>query len=147
MPKREVWEFRCDIEPIYCHGSFTLNTQVLSEMSDYTYKCYSRGYCQTAHRAKLCKDALTYLSGTLNDPGPSSAPCTLCTLQRSGDTLRFIPPSLSDSQQHAQVLIVGGGPSGSYAAACLAREGFGVVILEATAFPRPASFCFDSKHV
>jgi 2-polyprenyl-6-methoxyphenol hydroxylase-like FAD-dependent oxidoreductase len=31
---------------------------------------------------------------------------------------------------------VGGGPSGSYAAACLAREGFHVVILEAAGFPR-----------
>ncbi|KAH9174675.1 hypothetical protein EDB89DRAFT_458615 [Lactarius sanguifluus] len=38
--------------------------------------------------------------------------------------------------EHAQILIVGGGPSGSYAAASLALEGFHVVVLEATAFPR-----------
>ncbi|KAH9036550.1 FAD/NAD(P)-binding domain-containing protein [Lactarius hengduanensis] len=38
--------------------------------------------------------------------------------------------------EHAQILIVGGGPSGSYAAASLALEGFHVVLLEATAFPR-----------
>ncbi|KAF8271874.1 hypothetical protein EI94DRAFT_493683 [Lactarius quietus] len=38
--------------------------------------------------------------------------------------------------EHAQILVVGGGPSGSYAAASLALEGFHVVLLEATAFPR-----------
>ncbi|KIJ58602.1 hypothetical protein HYDPIDRAFT_176510 [Hydnomerulius pinastri MD-312] len=36
----------------------------------------------------------------------------------------------------AQILVVGGGPAGSYAAAVLAREGFDVVVLEAAAFPR-----------
>jgi flavine halogenase len=36
--------------------------------------------------------------------------------------------------------VVGGGPSGSYAAACLTLEGFHVVLLEATTFPRFASF-------
>ncbi|OJA15106.1 hypothetical protein AZE42_05581 [Rhizopogon vesiculosus] len=35
-----------------------------------------------------------------------------------------------------QILVVGGGPSGSYAAAALAREGFQVTLLEATKFPR-----------
>ncbi|KAI0264704.1 hypothetical protein BC834DRAFT_1042243 [Gloeopeniophorella convolvens] len=38
--------------------------------------------------------------------------------------------------QHAQILVVGGGPSGSYAAAALAREGFHVVLFEAAVFPR-----------
>ncbi|VDB92353.1 unnamed protein product [Peniophora sp. CBMAI 1063] len=41
-----------------------------------------------------------------------------------------LPPS------HAQILIVGGGPAGSYAAAALAREGFHVVLFEAAVFPR-----------
>ncbi|TFY79281.1 hypothetical protein EWM64_g4732 [Hericium alpestre] len=41
-----------------------------------------------------------------------------------------LPPS------HAQVLVIGGGPSGSYAAAVLAREGFDVALFEATTFPR-----------
>ncbi|TFY60324.1 hypothetical protein EVG20_g7463 [Dentipellis fragilis] len=36
----------------------------------------------------------------------------------------------------AQVLVIGGGPSGSYAAAALAREGRDVVLLEAATFPR-----------
>jgi len=36
----------------------------------------------------------------------------------------------------AQILVIGGGPSGSYSAAALAREGFQVVLLEASKFPR-----------
>ncbi|KAI0064890.1 FAD/NAD(P)-binding domain-containing protein [Artomyces pyxidatus] len=37
---------------------------------------------------------------------------------------------------HAQVLVIGGGPSGSYAATALAQEGLDVVLLEAATFPR-----------
>ncbi|KAJ7157844.1 hypothetical protein C8R43DRAFT_1124994 [Mycena crocata] len=37
---------------------------------------------------------------------------------------------------HAQVLVIGGGPGGSYAASALAREGIDVVLLEASKFPR-----------
>ncbi|KAI0027549.1 hypothetical protein K488DRAFT_81076 [Vararia minispora EC-137] len=37
---------------------------------------------------------------------------------------------------YAQILVVGGGPAGSYAATALAREGFQVVLFEAAAFPR-----------
>jgi flavine halogenase len=35
-----------------------------------------------------------------------------------------------------QILVVGGGPGGSYAASALAREGFQVTLLEAVQFPR-----------
>ncbi|OCH92024.1 FAD/NAD(P)-binding domain-containing protein [Obba rivulosa] len=38
--------------------------------------------------------------------------------------------------KRAQVLVVGGGPAGSYAAAALAREGFNVVLFEMSKFPR-----------
>lgn len=38
--------------------------------------------------------------------------------------------------QHAQILVVGGGPSGSYTASALSREGLDVVLLEAAHFPR-----------
>ncbi|KAJ2916304.1 hypothetical protein MD484_g4125, partial [Candolleomyces efflorescens] len=38
--------------------------------------------------------------------------------------------------QYAQVLVVGGGPAGAYAAAALAREGIDVTLLEASKFPR-----------
>lgn len=37
---------------------------------------------------------------------------------------------------HATVLVVGGGPGGSYAASVLAREGVDTVLLEADVFPR-----------
>ncbi|KAF8888756.1 O-methyltransferase [Infundibulicybe gibba] len=36
----------------------------------------------------------------------------------------------------SQILVLGGGPAGSYAATVLAREGFDVVLLEAAKFPR-----------
>jgi flavine halogenase len=35
-----------------------------------------------------------------------------------------------------QILVLGGGPAGSYAASILALEGFDVVLLEAVKFPR-----------
>jgi flavin-dependent dehydrogenase len=35
-----------------------------------------------------------------------------------------------------QVLVVGGGPAGSYCSAALAREGIDTVLLEADKFPR-----------
>jgi flavine halogenase len=39
-------------------------------------------------------------------------------------------------QMHAQVLVIGGGPAGSYTACALAREGLNVVLFEAAKFPR-----------
>lgn len=38
--------------------------------------------------------------------------------------------------QNAQILVIGGGPAGSYTASMLALEGFDVVLLEAAKFPR-----------
>ncbi|KAG2137224.1 hypothetical protein BD769DRAFT_1638137 [Suillus cothurnatus] len=42
----------------------------------------------------------------------------------------------SQIPKHAQILVVGGGPSGSYTASALAREGLDVVLLEGAQFPR-----------
>jgi len=38
--------------------------------------------------------------------------------------------------KHVQVLVIGGGPSGSYTASVLAQEGLDVAILETDKFPR-----------
>ncbi|KAJ7270866.1 FAD/NAD(P)-binding domain-containing protein [Mycena rebaudengoi] len=43
---------------------------------------------------------------------------------------------MSSVPTSAKVLVIGGGPGGSYAATCLARENIDVVLLEADKFPR-----------
>ena len=43
--------------------------------------------------------------------------------------------------EQCTVLVVGGGPGGSYAAAALAREGIDTVLLEADVHPRYADPC------
>ncbi|KAF8178542.1 FAD binding domain-containing protein [Mycena galopus ATCC 62051] len=45
-------------------------------------------------------------------------------------------PAYNLPPKNAQVLIIGGGPAGSYAASVLAREGISVTVLEAAKFPR-----------
>ncbi|KAI0783000.1 hypothetical protein C8Q75DRAFT_482022 [Abortiporus biennis] len=48
----------------------------------------------------------------------------------SSDSSVALPP------KHAQILVIGGGPGGSYAATALAREGYDVVLLEMAKLPR-----------
>ena len=43
--------------------------------------------------------------------------------------------------QKCTVLVIGGGPAGSYCAAALAREGIDTVLLEAEKFPRSVTLC------
>ncbi|KAJ7874822.1 FAD binding domain-containing protein [Mycena olivaceomarginata] len=45
-------------------------------------------------------------------------------------------PAYNLPPKNAQVLIIGGGPAGSYAASVLAREGISVTVLESAKFPR-----------
>ena len=42
----------------------------------------------------------------------------------------------ASSKDKFKVLVVGGGPAGSYAASVLAREGIDVVVLDMSKFPR-----------
>ncbi|KAG0702265.1 putative halogenase [Suillus ampliporus] len=51
-------------------------------------------------------------------------------------TIPFVEMAIQTVPTSTQILVVGGGPAGSYAAAALAREGFEVTLLEATKFPR-----------
>ncbi|KAJ3785939.1 FAD binding domain-containing protein [Lentinula aff. detonsa] len=46
--------------------------------------------------------------------------------------------------KHVEVLVIGGGPAGSYAASVLSREGIDVVVLESTKFPRALSQKFST---
>jgi flavin-dependent dehydrogenase len=59
--------------------------------------------------------------------------------------------------EQCTVLVVGGGPGGSYAAAALSREGIDTVLLESDVHPRcvgscvffshfTVSCCFDGRH-
>ena len=54
----------------------------------------------------------------------------------------FLVPSTISKQENmaipekTSVLVIGGGPAGSYAACSLAREGIDTVLLEADVFPR-----------
>lgn len=49
--------------------------------------------------------------------------------------------------EQCTVLVVGGGPAGSYASSALAREGISVVLLEADNFPRLVSLCSNSLQL
>jgi FAD binding domain len=49
---------------------------------------------------------------------------------------RFRSNKAMSIPEECTVLVVGGGPAGSYSAAALAREGINTVLLEADVFPR-----------
>lgn len=73
----------------------------------------------------------------------SASPSSLPPLVHATPFVFRHQPLMSVSQ-HTQVLIIGGGPAGSYAAAALAREGLQVTLLEASKFPRHGIISYHS---
>jgi flavin-dependent dehydrogenase len=57
-----------------------------------------------------------------------------------------IDPNVS-APEECTVLIVGGGPAGSYAASVLAREGISVTVCEAEIFPRYVKITLSKKSI
>lgn len=52
--------------------------------------------------------------------------------------------------KQTDVIVIGGGPGGSYTACVLAREGVDCVVLEASKFPRssfPFTLCMASSNI
>lgn len=49
--------------------------------------------------------------------------------------------------KNTQVLVIGGGPAGSYAATVLSLEGLNVTLLESAVFPRPVNHVCVSLHL
>jgi NADPH-dependent 2,4-dienoyl-CoA reductase/sulfur reductase-like enzyme len=61
----------------------------------------------------------------------------ITTLRTLAQEIHYLTLSENMSiPENCTVLVIGGGPGGSYTAAVLAREGIDVVLLEADKFPR-----------
>lgn len=76
-----------------------------------------------------------------------AAPNHIVSFSRGVRTVVSILTCYIPQPKKTQVLVIGGGPGGSYAATCLAREGCQVVLLEADNFPRSARsrfFCLGA---
>lgn len=66
---------------------------------------------------------------------PYTAVSTSCVYAVRHQFLKSFTMSVSIPEV-CTVLVIGGGPAGSYTASVLAREGIDTVLLEADAFPR-----------
>jgi menaquinone-9 beta-reductase len=55
-----------------------------------------------------------------------------------------IPQEIGCTHESADVIVIGGGPAGSAAALCLAREGCSVILLERQIIPHPSHDCLRS---
>lgn len=100
--------------------------QYASDMcgGDERYRLFLQGCAGTPRRSlRRINGAPTCLEGA---PNPDSS----AVYHNMTIPTNISPPS------HATVLVVGGGPAGSFTSAVLAQEGIDVVCCEAAAFPR-----------
>ena len=138
--------------PTSFHGQITAYDRGLEDKSSRISKTadgrYQSCYTET-RRTSFVKPAACFPSSRCKIAEDLSVLYNTCNFSITPFLLAFITSILipfaiqarkqeimSAIPQETSVLVIGGGPAGSYAACALAREGVDVTVLEADIFPR-----------